>query len=192
MKKALVKKQPAKKNQALTLAQVDAESQIGIFQHMQQKLNELKETQQHLKHITAAIGKSKPTPQQVGNLAKSLGLEMNEVQKVEASKLGSNELIAHSIANRVLAQVHSGTSKDKLISDLNQTKSALNTAKEAYYKKDPQSIALLQLDESANTSTEDQIILEDADDSTLASLQVEDQSILSSPEENEFEVHQLD
>lgn len=118
---------------------------------MQDQLNQLKETQQHLKHLTASYGKSKPTPQQVGNLAKSLGLEMNEVQKVEASKLGSNELIAHSIANRVLAQVHSGTSKDKLINDLNQTKSALKLAKDAYLRKDPSSIALLQLDESANS-----------------------------------------
>jgi hypothetical protein len=36
-------------------------------------------------------------------VAKSLGLEMNDEMKQAASKLGSNELIAHTMAARVLA-----------------------------------------------------------------------------------------
>lgn len=68
---------------------------------------------------------------------------MTDEMKHVASKLGSNELIAHSIAERMLAQVQAGKSKQQVAEDMSQTHSALKLAQKAFYDKDPEAIALL-------------------------------------------------
>ena len=74
-----------------------------MLHQMQDKLNELKSTQEKIHHISAALGKGRATAQQVGTVAESLGIKMDENDKQAASKLPSNELIAHTMAARILA-----------------------------------------------------------------------------------------
>jgi len=42
---------------------------------------------------------------------------MNDAMKEQASKLGTNELIAHTMAQRILAQVSNGKSKKNVMKD---------------------------------------------------------------------------
>jgi len=120
---------------------------------MQNGLNQLKDTQNVLHRLSATVNVNKA--EKVGSIAKQLGIEMNGQ---DASKLGSNELIAHTMAERVLAQVSSGKAQSQVAEDLEKTKGAWQLAHRAYYDKDPEAIAYLQLD---NDDDEDeQIILE--------------------------------
>ena len=68
--------------------------------------------------------------------------------KQNAKTAGSNQMIAHAIADRVLLQMQSGKSQQAVISDLGKTKEALKLAQKAFYEKDPEAIELLQLGES--------------------------------------------
>ena len=78
---------------------------------------------------------------------------MSEDLKKAASIPGSsNELIAHTMAARMLAQVQRGKNKQQLMEDLNKTRNAYVTAHKAFYGKDPESIALLQLDEESRSN----------------------------------------
>ena len=85
---------------------------------------------------------------QVENLAKSYGVDLDDEMKHDAQAMGSNQMIAHAIADRVLLQMQSGKSQPAVISDLGKTKEALKLAQRAFYDKDPEAIELLQLGES--------------------------------------------
>ena len=50
---------------------------------------------------------------------------MDDKMKKEASKIGSNELIANAIAERMLKQASKGKSKAELAKELNNSKKAL-------------------------------------------------------------------
>lgn len=116
MKLAKSKQLNKKQQPALHLAQVSSSSSsdveeeedqrqasnIQMFLQMQTGLKELKNTQAKL-HKLSTAGKSKPTIQQLGKIAKSLGIDMNEEMKEKASHLSSNEMIAHTMAERMLA-----------------------------------------------------------------------------------------
>jgi len=58
----------------------------------------LLETQQIIKHINQ-VGKTN----KVNTLAQTLGIELSEDMRKEASKMGSSEVIAHTMAERVIA-----------------------------------------------------------------------------------------
>jgi len=85
-----------------------------------------------------------------------MGINMNDEMKQEAAQLGSNKLIAHTLANRVLAQISSGKPKDAIKKDLSKTKESLEIAKSAFFKKDPEAIAFLQISDE-DDSDDDQI-----------------------------------
>ena len=70
---------------------------------------------------------------------------MDDSMKTEASKIGSNELIAHAMAERVYEQVQRGKSRTTMAKDLSKTKKALALAQKAFFEKDPKAISLLQL-----------------------------------------------
>lgn len=78
------------------------------------------ETKDQLHHLYNAIGE--PKEKQVENLAKSYGIEMDDEMKANAQAIGSNQMIAHSIADRVLAQLQKGKNKHAVITDLTKTK----------------------------------------------------------------------
>ena len=61
----------------------------------------------------------------------------------DASKIGSNELIAHAMAERVYEQVQRGKSRTTMAKDLSKTKKALALAQKAFFEKDPKAISLL-------------------------------------------------
>ena len=65
-----------------------------------------------------------------------MGIEMDDSMMNDASKIGSNELIAHAMAERVLDQVQNGKSKTLMAKDLSKTKKALALAQKAYFSKD--------------------------------------------------------
>lgn len=88
------------------------------------------------------------------NLAKSYGIEMDDEMKAKAETHGSNQMIAHAIADRVLLQLEGGKPAEAVMVDLGKTKEALKLAQKAFYDKDPEAIELLQLDE-ADTSVVD-------------------------------------
>lgn len=62
---------------------------------------------------------------------------MDDSMMHDASKIGSNELIANTIAQRVLDQVQNGKSKTVVAKDLSKTKKALVLAQQAFFKKEP-------------------------------------------------------
>jgi hypothetical protein len=70
---------------------------------------------------------------------------MDDSMMKDASKIGSNELIAHAMAARVLDQVQNKKSKTVMAKDLSRTKGALALAQKAIFDKDPRAINLLQL-----------------------------------------------
>jgi len=86
---------------------------------------------------------------------------MNDEMKHHTAKLGSSRLIAHSLANRVLAQISTGKSKESIKKDLSQTKESLEIAQSAFFKKDPEAIAFLQLSDDDDDSDDDQIQIEE-------------------------------
>lgn len=57
--------------------------------------------------------------------------------------MGSSEVIAHTMAERVIAQAQSGKSKDELTKEMKESKKALQIAQKAFYDKDPEAIALI-------------------------------------------------
>lgn len=132
------------------LAQLDAESDetedslLDTFDP--QSMQSLLETKDKLHHLCQAIGE--PKEKQVENLAKSFGVEMDDEMKEKAKALGSNQVIAHAIADRVLLQLEGGKPEDDIMVDLGKTKEALKLAQKAFYERDPEAIELLQLDES--------------------------------------------
>lgn len=100
----------------------------------------LLQTKDKLHHLYQAIGE--PKEKRVENLAKSYGIEMDEEMNT-AKAAGSNQVIAHAIADRLLMQMESGKSKQAVMSDLGKTKQALKLAQKAFYEKDPEAIELL-------------------------------------------------
>lgn len=138
---------------ALGLAQVDAVadeqsdaadgSLLGTFDPA--SLQTLLQTKDKLHHLYQAIGE--PKEKQVENLAKSYGVEMDDEME-NAKAVGSNQVIAHAIADRVLVQLQNGKPEQAVMADLSKTKEALKLAQRAFYDKDPEAIELLQLDES--------------------------------------------
>lgn len=105
------------------------------------------ETRKSLKHISQQLGTGEARPPIVEKLARSYGVEMDADMKQQAAQLGSNQLVAHAIAERVLSQVNSGRSDAEVMSDLGQTKKSLKLAQRAFFDKDPEAIQLLQLDD---------------------------------------------
>lgn len=87
------------KKQPLTLAQTSVDSEELTKENAKEKLQQLLETQQKVRKLTAALG-NQTAAQHVENLAKSLGVDMKEEMKS-----GSNEVIAHHLAGKVLAQL---------------------------------------------------------------------------------------
>ncbi len=81
-------------------------------------------------------------------MAKSFGIKMDDEMKEKTKAIGSNQVIAHAIADRVLAQIQNGKPEQAVMTDLSRTKEALKLAQKAFYEKDPEAIELLQLDES--------------------------------------------
>lgn len=63
--------------------------------------------------------------------------------KTEAAKLGSNQLIAQAMAERVMKQVSEGKNKTDIAKDLKKTKESLNLAQKAFFDKDPEAIEYL-------------------------------------------------
>ena len=149
------------------LAQVDTQTEAESDQmedallntFNEQSLQSLLQTRDSLHHISEAIGE--PKEKKVANLAKSFGVEMDDDIKEQAQRSGSNQLIAHAIADRVLAQLHAGKDKKSLAQDLSKTKESLKLAQKAFYDKDPEAIELLQLDDRAIADENDKIILYD-------------------------------
>ena len=76
-------------------------------------------TKDKLHHLYQAIGE--PKEKQVENLAKSYGIEMDDEMK-EAKAIGSNKVIAHAIADRVLSQLQNGKPEQAVMADLGKTK----------------------------------------------------------------------
>jgi hypothetical protein len=108
----------------------------------------------------------------------------DDLKKAASIPGSSNELIAHTMAARMLAQVSRGKNKKQLMDDLNKTRNAYVTAHKAFYHKDPESIALLQLDENSSSLNDpDQIFLETEEGngpSDISSLQVSSEQFASS------------
>jgi len=77
---------------------------------MQESLNSIKSTQDKIHKLAGAANRG-ANSDAVGSVAKSLGIVMNEKDKHGLTKLGSNELIANTMAQRILAQVSQGKSK---------------------------------------------------------------------------------
>ena len=98
------KKTLSLKKQTLNLAQTASDAEILTKENAEEKLKALLETQQQVKRLTAAIGNNRN--ETVGNLAKSLGVEVKD-----EIKNGSNEIIANHLAGKVLAQL----SNNKLV-----------------------------------------------------------------------------
>ena len=73
-------------------------------------LRSLKQTQSQLHHIGSALG---------------------------LDKRPENKIIAHSMAERMLAQLESGKSKDEIQKDMKKSKEALALAQKAFFEKDP-------------------------------------------------------
>jgi D-alanyl-D-alanine carboxypeptidase len=69
-------------------------------------LQSLIETQKIIQHINS-VGKSNKVTQ----LAQNLGIEMDDKMMKDASKIGSDELIANALADRLLRQAEKGKSK---------------------------------------------------------------------------------
>jgi len=67
---------------------------------------------------------------------------MND-EEINSKLEKGNELIANTMAQRMLAQVRSGKSSQSLHDEKEKMKGALNLAQKAYYDKDPEAIALL-------------------------------------------------
>lgn len=63
----------------------------------------LLETKDKLHHLYESIGV--PKEKQVADLAKSYGVEMDEDMHEKAAATGSNQMIAHAMAERVLLQL---------------------------------------------------------------------------------------
>lgn len=97
------KKLPAKKT--VGLAQVKTASDLSegsLLGGLEQGgMENLLATKDKLHHLYQAIGE--PKEKQVENLAKSFGIEMDDEMKSKAKMMGSNQVIAHAIADRVLA-----------------------------------------------------------------------------------------
>ena len=150
-KPQIPKKQPLRQKNAIGLAQISSESQSDLeeLQNMDlnQKLKDLHEVQSKLRHISQAIGKSKPNSTTIDNLASQYGVTLDEDTKTQAAKLGSNELIAHTIAQRVLAQISNNTTQAQVMKDLGKTKESLQLAQLAFYDKMPEAVEFLQLED---------------------------------------------
>lgn len=105
---AVVAKKPLPKK-TVGLAQVKTASDqtegnlLNSFD--QGSMQNLLATKDKLHHLYQAIGE--PKEKQVENLAKSYGIEMDDEMK-EAKAIGSNQMIAHAIADRVLLQLNNG------------------------------------------------------------------------------------
>lgn len=138
------------KSAKLGLAQVNTMSDAAGSNFLENfdpaSMQTLLQTKDQLHHLYQAIGE--PKEKQVENLAKSYGIEMDDEMKENAQAAGSNQMIAHAIADRLLVQMQSGKSQQAVISDLGKTKEALKLAQKAFYEKDPEAIELLQLGES--------------------------------------------
>lgn len=109
-------------------------------------------------------------------------------------KRGGTELIANTMAQRMLAQVKSGKPQQSLLAEKKNMQEALKLAQKAYYLKDPKSVALLQLDVDEGQGSSEQILIEDGSASASGDkLTVdEDQFVSVSPEENEELIMSMD
>lgn len=83
--------------------------------HSDDMLASLKQTQSQLKHIGSALG-------------------INKRQ---------NQLIAHTMAERVLSQLDKGKNQEQILKDLAKSKEALVLAQRAFYDKDPEALEYL-------------------------------------------------
>jgi hypothetical protein len=86
----------------------------------QDGMQNLLATKNKLHHLYRAIGE--PKEKVVENLAKSYGVEMDDEMKEKAKAAGSNQVIAHAIADRVLAQMDTGKPQQAVMADLSKTK----------------------------------------------------------------------
>lgn len=138
------------KSAKLGLAQVKTMSDVPESNFLENfdpsSFQTLLQTKDKLHHLYQSIGE--PKEKRVENLAKSYGIEMDDEMKANAKAAGSNQMIAHAIADRLVIQMESGKSQQAVMSDLGKTKDALKLAQKAFYEKDPEAIELLQLDES--------------------------------------------
>lgn len=107
------------------------------------------QTKDKLHHLYQAIGE--PKEKQAEKLAKSFGVELDAETKQKAKSAGSNQVLAHAIADRVLLQLQAGKPRDAVMADLGRTKDAMKLAQKAFYEKDPEAIGLLQLDANDKT-----------------------------------------
>jgi len=80
-------------------------------------LQTLMETRDQIRHVTTALGQ-KSNEEAVEKLANSFGVEMDDKMREDARKSVSNQLIAHTIAERVLAQLASGKDQKEIEEDL--------------------------------------------------------------------------
>lgn len=71
-----------------------------------------------------------------------------------------NEIMVHTMAERVLGQMNQGKSQEMVGKDLAKSKEALVLAQRAYYDKDPEAIQFLQLDADVNNGEQEKIIIE--------------------------------
>lgn len=86
-------------------------------------------------NVSAAFGfdkKKNEAPVKVESLAKEV--------KQKSAKQESKKLIAETMAQRVLAQLHAGKKNEDVMKDLDKTKEALVLAQKAYFEKDPEAI----------------------------------------------------
>lgn len=134
-------KQPVKLAQVSSQAESESELQekedakIKIFLEMQNGLKELKHTQEKLHQISHPKRKTTNLAQ-VNNLAKTLGIELN------TSPHATNEQIANSMAQKVLAKVRKNVKK-------------------------PSNTQLLQLNNGNQNHLEEKILLEDKNEINL-------------------------
>lgn len=182
----------------------DAKADLEEFTQsdLKQKLSELLQTQKQIHNI---FGKNKPSSdEKIKKVADNLGFKMSDDMKQEASKLGSNRLIAHSLASRVLAQLSKGKSQEDIKKDMGKTKESLLIAQNAYFDKNPEAIAFIQLSDD-NDSDDEQIIQieEKTEAEKLASkdqspadvseeyMQLDNQFGLTNPNENEDQIQTM-
>jgi hypothetical protein len=132
MQALLSKKSAAKKplklaQKPLTLAQQESEEEL-LMLTSEDMLASLKQTQSQLKHIGSAMG---------------------------FNNREHNKVMAHAMAERVLAQIQKGKSASEIQKDLAKSKEALVLAQKAFYEKDPTIIEFLQLAANVNNGEQE-------------------------------------
>lgn len=92
--------------------------------------------------------------------------------KKNAARMGSNQIVANAMAERVLNHLKNGKSEHVIKKDLEKTKQAFELAKKAYFDKDPEAINFLQLDEGHQSEKEVIMLSDDLGNNSAQNIQL--------------------